>query len=80
MAENGLSTGRNMYHTCENNLIHYINIYCVSMKKYRLFNSKHNGMASIKIDIMGKSFQQTQHSQYVKCRSKDETQFRVAAC
>jgi len=49
MPEDDLSTGCNMWHKCEGNLIDYMNLYSVTLNKCGLFNSKQNGMGLHKV-------------------------------
>ena len=45
--EVGLSTGRNMLHTCKCQILIKINPCYVRLRKWVLFTNKHNGVASI---------------------------------
>jgi hypothetical protein len=50
MLDDGLSTGQNTQHTCDDNLIYEINLGHVKLNKCVLFNSKYNILASMNTD------------------------------
>jgi len=52
MPEDGLSTDRNIYHTCKGTILIKINLRCVRMNNGSLFRNKHNYMVSMKIPIL----------------------------